>query len=155
MLGGAGIALRPVYVKGGGNVLVALEEAIRVHKQDGDLWCVFDVDDCPKGDVTAAIQLAKSKGVRLCLSARSFEVWLALHFAKSDKPITTEAEAINLVAGHCQGYSVKNKVVPFGELLPRSSAACVNAAWLRKQAVSNPATDVDELVTVLMGLLNA
>jgi hypothetical protein len=152
----SGVVLKPFYVASGGNALSAAREAYRRACADGDfdeLWCVCDADDTPRADLQAAIEYAKSIGMRLCVSTRCFEVWLALHWERiSLAAIQTEAQAIALVRRHHSRYGVDGKHVPFSELHPRVGDACRNATWLRERDLANPATNVDELVEMLLEL---
>lgn len=152
VIGPAGVTLEPVLVRSGGNVLKALKAALRKRGNTAadEFWCVFDVDDSPLEAVRDAIALAERSGVRLCLSVRSFEVWLALHFERFARPVISEVEAVALVRRHVGGYGARNKLAPFGQLFPLSAAACDNADWLRDQGCANPATGVDELVRRLL-----
>lgn len=154
MLGPKGVVLTPFYVRSGGNARDAVDSAKRAFARDPDLderWCICDVDDTRPIDGKRALAEAAASNIRLCLSSRSFEVWLALHWAKiSTAPLSTEREAVDLVRAHWPAYSRSDKSVPFRELFERASSACANADWLRRQGHSNPATDVDTLVKRLL-----
>lgn len=153
-LGPRGIALTPYFVKSGGNAKEAITAAITKLNRDGDIdekWCICDVDDTSAEDMAEALQLAASSDINLCLSTRSFEVWIALHWEKiSTAPVSNEKEAIALVRKHYGKYGTDGKWIPFSQLLERSEQACINAKWLRKQSVPNPHTDMDKLVEKLI-----
>ncbi len=154
MLGPKGVVLTPYYVRSGGNSRDAVDSAKKAFARDPDLderWCICDVDDTRAGDVRQAVTDAAAADIQLCLSTRSFEIWLALHWSKiSTAPILTEREAVDLVRAHWPAYSRSDKSVPFRELFDRADAACTNADWLRRQGHANPATDVDKLVKQLL-----
>jgi hypothetical protein len=139
----------PEYVNSGGNPKIAVREAIKLKRRNGDIsemWCVTDVDGASAADVAAAKADAVSNGLNLCLSDRCFEVWIALHFARSAKPIMTEADAVALVAQHQPEFTASNKLVPFSVLLPKTDDAVASTNWLTNQGTTNPATDVDKVV---------
>lgn len=115
------------------------------------MFCVCDVDDTDAQTVRQALQIARNSNITLCLSTRSFEVWIALHWCKiSLAPLTCEADAISLVAKHHAAYCKKAKEVDFDVLFPLTTEACRNASWLEKQGIANPATDVHNLIYKLV-----
>ena len=116
---------------------------------------MFDVDDTPPEVVQQAQAVAAKRGVKLCLSVRCFEVWIALHFARSAAPVINEDEAVALVRRHLGDYHAGRKVAPFDRLYPLSADACDNADWLRAQDCGNPATGVGDLVRLLLARLKA
>lgn len=152
VLGGAGVELRPFYVSSGGNALAAVQLTLKQRDPGLDeIWCICDSDDTSHQDLTRAVQLANANDIRLCVSTRSFEVWLALHWGKiSLASITNEKEAISLLRKHYKPYSARRKSIPFEILFPLSKSACENAEWLVKQNVDNPATQVHEIVRILI-----
>lgn len=146
------ITLEPIYVRSGGNALSAVQAAVRVAKakpEYDEFWCVCDIDDSSDRVVEQAKALAERSGIKLCLSRRSFEVWISLHYRRSDRAILTEAEAIALVRADYPEYSSKKKIVPFHILHPRTEKACENAQWLAGRGCGNPLTNVHELVIQL------
>lgn len=149
-LSGVGVEVRPVFVDSGGNALHAVEAALVQKGADSEYdeyWCVCDVDDTSQDDLSRARQKAQAEGLALALSCRSFEVWLALHWQKiSTAEITSEKEAVALVAKHHKKYSARLKIVPFEILLPRTDDAIANSTWLEHRGHSNPSTDVHKLV---------
>lgn len=156
VLGGGSLTLVPIYVKSGGNALSAVEATIKklpAISDDDEVWCVCDVDDAKSSDIRHAHSLARSRGINLALSVRSFETWIALHFERSARPIGSRAEAIELVKRHVPKYCAKNKVAPFDVLYPLRSVACANAHWLAVQGVGNPATSVHLLIEKLSAKL--
>lgn len=145
----ARLSLVPVFVRSGGNPLAAVKAAARKKKKMtgyAEFWCVSDCDGATEECVAAAWSEAQGAGIKLCLSNRCFEVWLALHWKQLDGPIMSEQEAIALVREFVPGYSKANKSVPFAELLPRTDVALANAAWLRGRGHQNPWTNVDGVI---------
>lgn len=154
VIGQGALLLKPYYVRSGGNVRVAVQESVRKFSQDSDYdeaWCVCDRDDSNGADVEEARRIASEAGINLCMSTRSFETWLSLHWSRSARPVASEAEAIAAVSAHYPGYSRKNKAVPFDVLGPLSGEACRNGAWLEKQGVENPHTDMHRLAKRIIG----
>jgi hypothetical protein len=152
-LGPAGVDVRPVFVKSGGNGLNAVEAALaRKAVDDGydEYWCVFDVDDTSISDLNDAIQKSAANGMSLAISCRSFEVWLACHWGKiSTAAILTEKQAVKLVSAHHSSYTTKKKSVSFDDIIDLTDDAIKNAEWLETQNCSNPRTDVHKLVSKL------
>lgn len=152
VLSQASVSIFPTYVKSGGNPLEAVKAAAKLKRSQRDLaelWCVTDVDGCPPSVVTQAQTTATSAGIRLCLSNRCFEVWLAAHFGRSTKPINCEADAIELVANHETSYCSQNKTLSFSILFPRTDIAIANSEWMAAQGQVNPLTNVQDLVKKL------
>jgi hypothetical protein len=156
-LGQVGIELRSYTVTSGGNAYEAVEASIRKMQADPDAdeyWCVCDVDDTSKQDLQRAVALAHKTGINLCLSCRSFEVWLALHWEQiSTAVITNEKQAKALVARHYAKYATGPKEVPFELLFPNTERAIKNAEWLEQQLCENPSTMVHRLVEKLSRLM--
>ena len=155
-VGYSGVALKPLYIKSGGNVLNLVRLAKRRAKEDrtyDEFWCVCDIDDTSPEDVRLAILSAQAEPkIRLAMSARSFEVWLALHWGRiSLACVNCEDEAVQLIKQHYSGYSKKNKFVPFSIVRDLAISACENAQWLRERGCKNPLTDVDLLVCQFLG----
>lgn len=152
VLGPSSIVLEAIYVMSGGSAVSAVRQAIKktqYAQADDDIWCVCDVDDTTAAQVADARALAARNGIRLCLSNRSFEIWLGLHYRQSDGVLATEEDAIRHVAAHYPKYTARSKVIPFDLLLPRTGTACANAIWLAGRGCGNPMTDVHTLVSVL------
>lgn len=156
LIGNKGIVFKPLYVNSGGNVFSAVVEAGKVAKSDNtfdDFWCVCDLDDTSGRQLTDARGVARKNGIKLCISNRCFEVWLALLWGMiSSSPILNEKQAVALVSQHHEKYTIRNKHVPFSVLLPLTEAACANAVSVRERGLDNPYTDVDLLISELIGL---
>ncbi len=152
LLGESYLTISPIYVTSGGNPLKAVEASLKKlkkHRDCAEFWCVADVDDTDVKDVAAANILAQQYDIRLCLSRRCFEVWMALHFGKCNKPILSEMDAIDIVSAHLPNFTARNKSAHFGELWRLTDVAIQNAEWLRAQEVENPSTNVHALVRKL------
>lgn len=152
-LGTVGAQIKPYFVRSGGNVLEAVRICIDRAKSDGpfsEVYCVCDIDDTSNMDIVTAKNLAASENIILCLSNRSFEVWLALHWEPvSLAPIVNEKDAISLVARHYQTYHKKCKEVPFDTLYSKTETAIKNAEFLSNQNLMNPSTNVHSLIKKL------
>ncbi|SDB98056.1 RloB-like protein [Sphingomonas sp. YR710] len=152
ILGTGTLTLYPLYVKSGGNPLSAVREANKYRRRYAncaEFWCVCDVDDTSEADIAAAHDLAESSNIRLALSRRCFEVWIALHWDRITKEINCENDAIDIVRENISSYSSRNKSIDFGTLFPLTSQAISNAHWLSEQSLSNPSTNVHVLVRKL------
>jgi hypothetical protein len=85
------------------------ETVRRADSSQEEIWCVCDADDTSSKDLKNAFSLAERNGVNLCLSVRSFEVWLALHWGKiSVAPLTCERDAVALVR-KCHSNTIKKR----------------------------------------------
>ncbi|MBK3399669.1 MULTISPECIES: RloB family protein [Methylobacterium] len=157
-IGTAATEIRPYYVKSGGNVLQAVEKCVQWLEREGpfeEIYCVCDTDDTTAENLRKAMALAASKNINLCLSTRSFEVWIALHWdGMSSAPVSSEDDAIALVAKNYKAYNKKCKEVEFNVLFQRTDIACRNAEALIKRNLPNPATDVHKLVRKLLNIYN-
>ena len=134
------LTIEPLYVRSGGNALKAVEKAIKSKKKYRDFaefWCVCDVDDTSEGDLAAAKKLAFENDIRLCLSNRCFEVWIALHYCFTTQAITCERDAIDLVRRHYQNYGVNGKTIPFHKLQALTQDAIDNATRLSEENFDN------------------
>jgi hypothetical protein len=156
-LGAKGITLKPYFIKSGGNVQRAVEEAVKIRSSETDVenfWCVCDVDSSSKAAIAQGIATAQKHSIRLAASNRSFEVWIACHWGKiSTAAITSEKDARTLVARHYGDYQRGVKSVPFDMIFPLTVDALANAEWLKQQGNANPSTDVQYLVSLLLSKL--
>jgi hypothetical protein len=90
-----------------------------------------------------------------------FELWMLLHFRYSSAPIAKTGKkssgdmACEELRRHVPAYQKGHKTV-YEELLPKLTAAMVNARRLQKENVrtgaNNPATRVHEIVDYLLKL---
>ena len=148
----ARLTLVPVFIKSGGNPLRAVDAAARKKKRMSgfaEFWCVCDCDGASAACIADAKAEAARQGIRLCLSDRCFEIWLALHWGRSEKPILSETDAVELVQEFHPAYSATNKSVPFALLYPRTEQAISNGQWLNSRGHNNPSTSVHSIVRKL------
>ncbi|ADL00264.1 RloB family protein [Brevundimonas subvibrioides] len=149
VLGPSRLVIRNELVRSGGNPLRAVRAAIRLKGREGsfhEVWCVCDIDDAPAADIVKAVGLAGRNQITLCMSKRCFEVWIGLHYGKHANHLSCGASAVAHVRKFIPDYAKDLKIAPFRQLFPLTQVALANAAWLRAQDVSDPATDVDYLV---------
>jgi hypothetical protein len=120
----------------------AVERGIRANK-DGDFDHVFCVVDGDQPDRTAQARkrIAKRNDFDLILSIPCFEVWLLLHFERSDAPFAQCADVCVSLKGPLPEY-VKGLGYDFASITPRIDDAIENAHWLAERKLNNPATDV-------------
>lgn len=157
-LGSSRLSIEPLYVTSGGNPLRAIEacrKRIKKGQDYAEFWCVCDVDDANDEAIAEAKILAESLGIRLCLSNRCFEVWIALHYERSAKPILCEADAVDAVKKYIGSYSSRRKSATFSKVWPKTDVALRNAEWLQAQALDNPSTHVNGLVRKLRDNLSS
>lgn len=146
------LSLEHIHIRSGGNALDAVRAAIkkkRASRNFSEFWCVCDVDDTQSPHLEEAVRLAATNDIRLCLSDRCFEIWIALHYAYTDKELATERDAIDLVRQFYSDYGAPYKTVPFHILHEKTQTAISNAAKLEKDGSGNPITKVHHLVRKL------
>lgn len=67
-------------------------EALDVSLPQDELWAVFDVDQQKVQSLAGAVQVAKSRGVRLAGSNPCFELWLLLHLTADVSSIPSSVD---------------------------------------------------------------
>jgi hypothetical protein len=137
------------------------------YRRDGGydhVFCVFDKDQHESYD--RAIQKVNGLASRLhepmpivaATAVPCFELWLLLHFERTDRPMKSCAQVVQMLNRHIPGY-VKGESDITGDLLTRTKQAVANARWLlRQQAAAgtdNPSTRIHEVVSFLTGLAGA
>jgi len=111
------------------------------------VYCVVDGDKPERIDL-ARQQIGAPGDLDLVVSTPCFEVWLLLHFERSDAPFASCAQACNrLREPHRLPDFVKGLRHDFNPLTQRIDAAIANAEWLATRGLHNPATDVHRLLT--------
>lgn len=111
------------------------------------VYCVVD------GDKPDRIEMARKRietrdDLDLIVSTPCFEVWLLLHFDKSDAPFATCAQACDRLREprRLLDYA-KGLRYDFTHLTNRIDAAIDNAEWLAARGLDNPATELHRLLT--------
>ncbi|GDX83309.1 hypothetical protein LBMAG42_51200 [Deltaproteobacteria bacterium] len=123
-----------------------LRELRRDGIEDGEVWCVFDIDDHP--GVAEARQVARQHGVHLAISNPCFELWLLLHF-REQPGMQHRTHIARMLREFVPGYA---KYVDFAVTAPTLDAAIVRARRIAEDAAQmgeagrNPSTDVFKLV---------
>ena len=120
----------------------AVEKGIRANK-DGDfdhVFCVVDGDK-PERTTHARKRIGKRDGFDLILSIPCFEIWLLMHFDRSDAPFAGCAEVCVRLKERLPDY-VKGHHYDFTVIQPRIGDAIENARWLASLKLVNPATNV-------------
>lgn len=152
----------------GWNPLAVVERAcdlLRTQKTDFDeVWCVLDVEGPDKREsLEAARKLADERGIKLCLSNPSFEVWLLSHYQRKARAYLGADDVIASLdkvwqEEHRKPYA-KNDARIFERCAGRLDKAVDNARWVRETAHvdktdtadANSSTEVYRLVTRLRG----
>lgn len=121
-------------------------------KEGDSLWLVFDIESPQRHPhIDEAIRLARRHGVNLAASNPCFELWLNLHHSDHFAELTNkdakrrfqDLPDCHTAAGFAQDYH------PSYQLAKHRAQTMARDPWL---AGSNPATNVWELVDVLLGL---
>ncbi|RPI73127.1 MAG: RloB domain-containing protein [Desulfobacteraceae bacterium] len=117
-------------------------------------WAVFDTeraDSNPK--LHDALQLARSREIKVALSNPCFEFWILLHDTLTTAQFANCAEVIRRIkTGFNPGYEKSNPTA--SEYLSKIQTAVPNSEFCRRHHVAsggdgNPSTDVDLLVREL------
>ncbi|HMT91588.1 RloB family protein [uncultured Thiothrix sp.] len=115
------------------------------------VFCVFDGDK-PEEMQRARQQLDKAdKAIRGFVSIPCFELWLLLHFERSDAAMPDCRQTEIRLKQHWQHYA---KGCACDVLMPKRPSACENARWLAQQQHANPCTDLHHLMAVLESTLS-
>ena len=64
------------------NTLSLVERTMVLRDEDrrfDQVWCVFDLDSCPKQHFEKAIQMARKENIRVAYSNEAFELWYVLY----------------------------------------------------------------------------
>lgn len=124
----------------------AVEKGIRQNK-DGDFDHVFCIVDGDKPDriALARKRMGKRDDFDLIVSLPCFEVWLLLHFDRSDAPFAECAEVCVRLKENLPDY-VKGLHYDFTVITDRIDDAIDNALWLAGLNRANPATDVHNVL---------
>ncbi|MBN9379942.1 MAG: RloB domain-containing protein [Chitinophagaceae bacterium] len=144
---------------------LVLEARSRIDDFD-EVWVVFDRNGYTKHK--EAFELAadpvNGKRVHIAFSSIAFEMWVLLHFEKSDTAFAKSAGIVQLLRDkeYFPSYEKKAYLDTYSFLRDRTLLAMENAAWLRHELARagmldgrplyelNPYTDVDMLVLSLL-----
>ena len=154
---------------GGGNAEHLLNEMLRYMNEDkytgyDHYWLVFDCDDNSQEELQrVAARLKRSArerktDIQWCFSNPCFECWYLLHFCYRDSPMTALELKRHLLREWIPGYHETMKGI-YGLLVDKMETACRNAsrllpleereAWINRLKLTNPSTNVDDLVKML------
>jgi hypothetical protein len=119
------------------------------------IFCVFDHDD--RNEVKQVLKDAKEENLNVAISDPCFELWLILHFNLHTSHIPYGKDrALKVLQAHFPEYK-KNMKGLYSKIKNRQNKAIENAGALRKKHQSdrksertNPSTNVDELVSLLL-----
>ena len=146
-----------IDVRGFGYNPSKLVETAKELNDKGDynqVWCVFDLDDCPKQDFKNAIANAKKAGFQVAYSNEAFELWYLLHFEFLNTALPRQDYTPKLNKFLKNKYQ-KNSDLIYEELEHLQATAIKNARNLLKQydphnpESDNPSTTVHLLVEAL------
>lgn len=120
------------------------------------VWCVLDHEGENKHPtLDAALDKARSNGLKVALSIPAFEFWYVLHFEYTSREFGCASDVVHyLKEGHMPKFN--GKEAPFDELVDKIDTAIRNAQRLREHnensASISPRTDVDLVVNELQNL---
>ncbi len=116
------------------------------------IFCVFDRDRHESyGRAREKIRglAARSRhrlNIREAVSVPCFELWVLLHFERTDRPFSDCAEVVARIrSDHLEGYQKANDKIA-EQLMLRADTALANARWLAERAAiqdENPSTSAN------------
>ncbi|MDR0564137.1 MAG: RloB family protein [Azoarcus sp.] len=113
------------------------------------IFCVFDRDrhTSYQQALNEISKLAKrGLPIKPMVSIPCFELWVLLHFEKTDTPFSCCAEIVQRISEcHIKNYKKANDDI-VDELFPRLDTAIENGEWLEKQAREDSSTSVHRLL---------
>lgn len=149
---------------GGGNARHLLRDALRQMRQSkfsgfDYYFLVFDCDENSQEELRQVVEEAEHRQIRWCFSNPCFEIWYLLHFTYRDTPVTAADLKRHLLPERIPCYT--ETMSGLRELLKdKTEAALKNTlrllplpnrrAWRNSLCQTNPATNVDELVKLLL-----
>lgn len=134
-----------------------VECAERKSKEQGGydkIFCVFDRDGHASFDEARekirglARRKKKPLPIEEVISIPCFEIWVLLHFVRTDAPADRCSDVVDRVRGHMPGY-VKADATVASQLVVNVDNAVDNAVWLEARAARNdynPYTSVYRVV---------
>lgn len=106
------------------------------------VFCIFDSDrhesfDRARDKIRVlASRKRKSLPMEEAISVPCFELWVLLHFERTDAPFHRCAEVIDRVRGYMPGYEKADAAIA-RRLMDNVEAAIENAEWLEQRAANN------------------
>jgi len=115
---------------------LVLEARSRIDDFD-EVWVVFDRNGYTKHKEAfeLAAESVNGKFVHIAFSSIAFELWVLLHFEKSNTAFAKSAGIVQLLRdrSHFPGYEKKAYIDTYSFLKNRTLQAMENAAWLRNE----------------------
>jgi hypothetical protein len=119
------------------------------------IFCVFDRDghesyDRARDKIRGLAARARHRlNIREAISVPCFELWVLLHFERTDRPFTSCDDVVTRIRrNHLDGYQKANDKIA-EDLMSRLDTALANARWLSERAAiddENPSTSVNGVV---------
>lgn len=118
------------------------------------IYCVFDRNSHSSFDKarqtirTMANRKKKPLPIEEAISIPCFEVWVLLHFERTDAPFDCCANVIDRVRNHIPGYEKADNAIA-RQLIAHIDTAIEHAAWLEARAGNNddnPYTSVQQIL---------
>jgi hypothetical protein len=133
------------------SVVNCAEERAREQGGYDMIFCVFDRDGHESYDRARerirglAARSRQRLNIREAISVPCFELWVLLHFERTDRPFANCTEVVvRIRREHLEGYQKANDKVA-KELMSRVDTALANARWLAERTAiddENPSTSV-------------
>jgi hypothetical protein len=127
------------------------------------IFCVFDRDghesfDRARAKIRGVASRSRNRlNMHEAISIPCFELWVLLHFERSDRPFQKCADVVGRIRReHLDGYAKANDVIA-KQLLLRVETALANARWLEGRTGienGNPSTSVNAVVQHLKDVGN-
>lgn len=123
--------------------------------QIDEVWCIFDKEAKKyERNFKFALEMAAQpvptgKRLRCAVSNPCFELWILLHFVKTDKPFSNCRDVLADLKKEAPLYT-KSSRSEIEKICKEVSKAVEHARWLRNRNVACPSTDVDLLIGSLL-----
>jgi RloB-like protein len=137
------------------SVVNCAEERAREQGGYDMIFCVFDRDghesyDRAREKIRGLAARARHRlNIREAISVPCFELWVLLHFERTDRPFANCAEVVARIRrDHMEGYQKANDKIA-KELMSRVDTALANARWLAERTAiddENPSTSVNAVL---------
>ena len=140
-------------------MLIKEIDNLKLDLQDDDIaYCIFDTDVDPNKNkiIEEAIQLAKTRNIKIITSSPCFELWFLLHYEYTTASMNNE-DVIKRLKSHYSKYSKNCNIYPV--ISSKTKIAYDSAKKLEKYQIdnsrniksvdANPHTDVYQIIDEL------
>lgn len=139
--------------------IVAEKKKCRNRGESRDYWiAVFDseFDEPRRKSIVKARKLANKNGIICIESNPAFELWLLLHFSKSDKPYGDIDDLKDALKRYIPDYDKIAGILykQMDKIIERVPVACENALWIKEHGLYGNSTEMPNLIWLIDGMVN-